>query len=116
MYNGIKRKEHRRKPHIRYETKNMEISLEETQTNGIISKNYVAKIHDYKADNKIKWTDFEVNNLIAAGIDPKSYGETRLTPSIEKLSGIAETANNVMEQYEIIKELEQTKPQNEQQL
>lgn len=112
MYNGIKRKR-KTDYKIKYDTKVQQIVIEETETNGIISQQYKVKTIDYKADPNIKYTDFEINNLKAAGININAMQETRLTPNIEKIANNAEQANLVMDRIELINQYEQQLKQHE---
>ena len=104
MYNGIKRKIKRPPLKIYFPTKFQMLASEETVINGIVRTNLVMKTIDRLADHNIKYTDFEVTNLQAAGINVLSQPETKMTPNKEKIAAMAERATDVMDLYEQLNE------------
>ena len=108
MYNGIKRKR-KHKFTIEFPTKFQMLTNEETIVNGIIQQQLKIKTIDLKADPNIKWQDFEISNLRAGGVNLDSLKTVTMTPSKEKIASNAETANTVLEMYEVINEIEKEK-------
>lgn len=112
MYNGVKRKTQKTKP-TKAKRKFQMLSNEEIETNGIITKQLVFKTKEFKRDKTITWKDFEIGNLIATGIDPKSLPTTILEADIDKLHADASKAESTLDKYQIIKEIEMEENNNE---
>ena len=105
MYTGIKREPNTRK-NKKVNDKFQLLQKEQVEQNGIITEQLVFKTKEFKRDKNLKWKDFEVANLIAAGINPESLPKTILPMDIEKLSSKAAIAENKLDMYEIINEIE----------
>lgn len=112
MYNGIRTRERKNKFKFSFPTKFEMLQEEETVTNGIIQKQTVMKIIDMSADPNIKYTDFEVANLQAAGIDVKKMPAISMKPSIDKITADAETATEVLEYADHIRSLTPKQQEN----
>lgn len=110
MYNGIKRPK-RKKFTIKFPTKFQMLAFEEEIINGVIRKNYKIKTQDLKADENLRWYDFEVSNLQAAGIDVSSQASVTMGVNRETLANNAEAAQETMDMAELIKELEEERTQ-----
>lgn len=110
MYKGIKRKP-RKKFHIEFPTKFQMLQEEQEIINGVIVSNLKVKTKDMKADPNLNWFDFEVNNLLAAGIDVKSQAPVFMNANREKMADAAEVGNEAIEIASIVKELEQERNQ-----
>lgn len=105
MYKGIKRtpnKTEKRKIVSKFQL----LQKEQVEVNGIITEQLVFKTKEYKRDKNLKWKDFEVANLIAAGINPQSLPTTILPADIDKLSAKAAETESKLDMYEIINEIE----------
>lgn len=105
MYQGIKRKTKAKRMHNKVTGKIQVLTTEEIEDNGYISSNYIFKTKEYKRDNTITWKDFEITNLIAAGINPKTLPTTILPANMEKLAEKASNAEIELDYAEMITEL-----------
>lgn len=105
MYNGIKRKQRKEKTKP-IKGKFQVLQQEDIENNGIITKQMVFKTKKYERDKSITWKDFEIGNLIAAGINPTSLPTTILTADIDELHAKAAAAETLLDQTEIIHQLE----------
>lgn len=111
MYNGIKRKNRKAFEH-KYDTKFQMMQEEQDIVNGIITSTLKVKTINMKADKNIHWTDFEINNLLAAGIDVQQQKTVYMHPNIEKMAENAEAGNQMIEAATFINELEEERTNN----
>ena len=114
MYKGIKSRPHNKEAkQEKIKDKFQILQNEEIESNGIITKQIVFKTKQYKTDTTIKWKDFEIQNLIAAGIDPKTLPTTILPANLEELEARAAAAEPILDRYEIIKQIEMEEQNND---
>lgn len=115
MYTGIttRKKTTKKRSKKEFPYKFQMLQNEEIESNGVITKQLVFKTHEYKQDKTISWKDFEIANLIAAGIDPKTLPTVQLPADIEKLSAQAAATETQLDRYEIIKQIEMEEQNNE---
>lgn len=105
MYEGIKRKT------ANHDTKKIRgkfqmLTKEEIEENGIISNQLVFKTKKYERDETVTWKNFEIANLLAAGINPNTLPTTILPMDTERLAERADKAETKLDMYEIINEIE----------
>lgn len=104
MYTGINRK--RNEIILPKKIDEFQLLTEvEDEKNGFITKKLEFKTKKFEADKTITWKDFEINNLIAAGIDPTTLKTTTLGINLEDLATKAQLAENELDTYQIIKDL-----------
>lgn len=114
MYKGIQRKTRKIEHYVAKKEHEMLTTREEI-ISGVIRKQLEFTTTKFEPEPNIKFTDFEISNLIAAGIDPLQMNPTSLSPNIEKIQKAAEQAGKTMEMAEIVMQLENEKPTQTQQ-
>lgn len=105
MYTGIKRKRNELKGQ-KVQDKFKLLQSTQVEKNGYATNELIFKTKEFKQDPNIKYKDFEIANLMLAGIDVNALPKTSLGINVEALDKQAEQAESYLDRIEILNEIE----------